>query len=136
MELDSLIPAAEAHCARPLKVIHGICLVRIAGSRTGSPPLIGRMAISVTSARTVRKEAMATEKKMREVAELISQAAKMMRGETPHKIVIRQTRPPIPTRSFDWVAFRKGNEESGPFFWGKTEKEAVAELLEYESENY
>lgn len=42
--------------------------------------------------------------------------------------------PPIPTRSHDWCAHRDGAEESGPFGWGKTEAEAVQDLLEQEAD--
>ncbi len=50
------------------------------------------------------------------------------------KIITRHEYPPIPWRGFDWVAFREGNEESGPHYWGRTEEEAIAELREYEAE--
>jgi hypothetical protein len=50
------------------------------------------------------------------------------------KIITRDERPPIPITSFDWVAFREGNEETGPFYWGATEADAIAELKEYEEE--
>jgi hypothetical protein len=48
------------------------------------------------------------------------------------KIITRNERPPIPILTYDWVAFREGNEETGPFFWGTTEADAIAELKEYE----
>lgn len=50
------------------------------------------------------------------------------------KIITKYIYPPIPWRSFDWVAYREGNEENGPFYWGATEADALAELKEYEEE--
>jgi len=50
------------------------------------------------------------------------------------KIITRLVRPPVPSVRFDWVAFREGNEETGPFYWGATEADALAELKEYEEE--
>jgi hypothetical protein len=50
------------------------------------------------------------------------------------KIITRYEYPPIPWRSFDWVAFREGDEETGPFYWGATEQDAITELKEYEVE--
>jgi len=46
-------------------------------------------------------------------------------------IVTENIRPPIPTRAFDWIAYRDGNEEGHRGF-GSTEAEAVNELLESE----
>lgn len=37
--------------------------------------------------------------------------------------------PPIPIRSFDWVAYLEGTEESQEYGYGSTEKEAVGNLL-------
>jgi hypothetical protein len=39
--------------------------------------------------------------------------------------------PPIPWRNFDWCAYddRRGADDS-PYGWGRTEDEAVADLLE------
>lgn len=42
--------------------------------------------------------------------------------------------PPIPVRTMDWRAMREGNDERGPFGWGETEAQAVADLLEIEEE--
>lgn len=50
------------------------------------------------------------------------------------KIITKHEYPPIPWHSFDWVAYREGNEETGPFYWGKTEADAISELKEYEEE--
>jgi len=38
--------------------------------------------------------------------------------------------PPIPTRAMDWCAYLDGQEESGPYGWGETEADAIADLLE------
>ena len=48
-----------------------------------------------------------------------------------NKIVTTHVYPPIPDRRFDWCAYRDGQEE-GNTGWGKTEKEAIADLLETE----
>lgn len=44
-------------------------------------------------------------------------------------IVTRNVRPPIPTRSFDWEAHYDGHEITGPIGWGRTEMEAIADLI-------
>lgn len=36
--------------------------------------------------------------------------------------------PPIPERKFDWQAHIDGREESGPYGYGRTEAEAIADL--------
>jgi hypothetical protein len=36
--------------------------------------------------------------------------------------------PPIPIRISDWCACIEGQEEDGPYGWGATEAEAVADL--------
>jgi hypothetical protein len=38
--------------------------------------------------------------------------------------------PPVPTRNYDWRAWFEGTEESGPYGRGKTERDAIANLLE------
>ena len=38
--------------------------------------------------------------------------------------------PPIPIRTSDWCACVKGQEEDGPYGWGATEAEAIADLKE------
>lgn len=43
--------------------------------------------------------------------------------------------PPIPDRRFDWVAYRKGDEEAGTRGWGRTEQEAILDLREREDES-
>jgi len=57
-----------------------------------------------------------------------------MRGALP-KIITRHVYPPIPLRSFDWCAYRDGQEELGGYGYGRTEQEAVADLLFQEEEN-
>lgn len=44
------------------------------------------------------------------------------------KIITENINPPIPIRSCDWCAYEEGNEENGPFGWGKTEAGAIADL--------
>lgn len=44
------------------------------------------------------------------------------------KIVTSHEYPPIPVRSFDWVAYFEGDEEGGPRGYGATEEEAIADL--------
>lgn len=43
--------------------------------------------------------------------------------------------PPIPVRFFDYVAWWDGHEEAGYYGYGKTAKEAVAELIEQGDED-
>ena len=42
--------------------------------------------------------------------------------------------PPIPDRKMDWCAYRDGYEErgAGTYGWGRTDEEAVADLLAIE----
>lgn len=40
--------------------------------------------------------------------------------------------PPIPIRSMDWRATRKGYEPGDPMGYGRTEQEAITDLLENE----
>jgi len=47
------------------------------------------------------------------------------------KIVTSHVYPPIPIRQWDWCAFLDGQEEDGPYGWGRTEEEAIAELEQY-----
>jgi hypothetical protein len=37
--------------------------------------------------------------------------------------------PPIPIRSYDWIAYRDGEEERREYGYGRTEAEAVEDLL-------
>lgn len=45
------------------------------------------------------------------------------------KIITRHIFPPIPDRRFDWIAYFDDQEERGEYGYGRTEQEAVAELL-------
>lgn len=45
------------------------------------------------------------------------------------KIVTSCQYPPIPTREWDWLAYFDGREE-GPQGWGRTEQEAIDDLIE------
>jgi len=45
------------------------------------------------------------------------------------KIIITFVNPPIPMRSFDWSAHYDGEEELGLVGWGRTETEAVIDLV-------
>jgi hypothetical protein len=46
------------------------------------------------------------------------------------KIVTTYIYPPIPDRSFDWQAASSDYDEGWPIGHGKTEQEAIADLLE------
>lgn len=48
-------------------------------------------------------------------------------------IVVSFEYPPIPERCFDYRAMRDGNDESGPYGWGATRFQAIADLLEIET---
>lgn len=48
----------------------------------------------------------------------------------PRKIVTVHVYPPIPIRTMDWAAYYEGTEENGPYGYGVTEGDAVADLLE------
>lgn len=54
-------------------------------------------------------------------------------NETPkragRKIITSHIHPPIPIRSHDWMAYRDGDDETGPFGYGTTEWEAVRDLM-------
>lgn len=45
------------------------------------------------------------------------------------KIVTFNASPPIPERSWDWVAYYDGNEEDGDYGYGRTEAEAIDDLV-------
>lgn len=45
------------------------------------------------------------------------------------KIKTSNVYPPIPTRQFDWMAHREGDEEFGPRGFGETEQEAIDDLV-------
>lgn len=44
------------------------------------------------------------------------------------RIITDNIRPPIPTRSKDWVAYYDGCEEDQEYGYGATEAEAIADL--------
>ena len=46
------------------------------------------------------------------------------------KIVTSNPYPSIPIRQFDWCAHLDGEEEEGHYGWGRTEAEAIGDLLE------
>jgi hypothetical protein len=46
------------------------------------------------------------------------------------KIRTEHVNPPIPIRTKDWSAWIDGREEDGPFGYGRTEQEAIADLQE------
>jgi hypothetical protein len=50
------------------------------------------------------------------------------------RIITAHYQPPIPLRQFDWTAVREGRED-GPVGEGRTEAEAVENLMERESEH-
>jgi hypothetical protein len=52
--------------------------------------------------------------------------------EREAEITAYQVNPPIPTRAFDWVAFREGSDEGDPYGRGPTREAAIADLLEQE----
>ncbi len=46
------------------------------------------------------------------------------------KIVTHHSRPPIPTKQYDWCAFYDGEEEAGNYGYGETEEEAISDFIE------
>lgn len=44
------------------------------------------------------------------------------------KVMTHYAHPPIPTRTSDWCAWFDGQEEGGPYGWGRTEAEAIEDL--------
>ena len=52
------------------------------------------------------------------------------------KIVTEHINPPIPVRQFDWGAYLDGHEEDGMYGMGRTEEEAVKDLLENWGDTY
>lgn len=43
-------------------------------------------------------------------------------------ILTSHVMPPIPTKACDWCAYVDGEEERGPYGWGRTERDAIADL--------
>ena len=50
------------------------------------------------------------------------------------KIITHYVYPPIPDRRFDWCAYRDGTEERGHYGYGRTEQEAIDDLMIIENE--
>ena len=48
----------------------------------------------------------------------------------PSAVRVAQINPPIPVRSFDWMAWIDGQEESGPVGYGATKDKALLDLAE------
>ena len=46
------------------------------------------------------------------------------------KIITQNICPPIPSRAFDWIAYQENSDETGPYGFGKTKKEAIKDLNE------
>ena len=49
-----------------------------------------------------------------------------------NKIITRHEYPPIPIRDYDWSAVRQDYEPGDPIGHGKTEQDAIEDLLEAE----
>lgn len=50
-----------------------------------------------------------------------------------NRIITENVCPPIPVRDYDWIATREDYDEGDPIGMGKTEKDAISDLLEWES---
>lgn len=50
------------------------------------------------------------------------------------EILTNHINPPIPIRQYDWEAFREDYDEGGIIAYGRTEEEAIKNLLEAEKE--
>lgn len=44
------------------------------------------------------------------------------------KIIIDYVHPPVPIRTYDYVAYVEGTEEYGPYGWGATRRDALYTL--------
>jgi hypothetical protein len=53
-----------------------------------------------------------------------------LKGGGMTRIVTTYVNPPIPIRTSDWCACIDGQEEDGPYGWGATEADAIADLKE------
>jgi len=51
-----------------------------------------------------------------------------------YKIKTSHDYPPIPIRNYDWSAFREDYDEGALIGYGKTEQEAIDDLLRQENE--
>lgn len=52
------------------------------------------------------------------------------------KIITSHDTPPIPTRKFDWSAWREGWDMGEYIGYGNTEQEAIDDLIEQELDMY
>jgi len=50
--------------------------------------------------------------------------------DTKPRIIVECVNPPIPIRSFDWVAYLADHEPGSPQGYGSTAEEAVSDLSE------
>ena len=50
------------------------------------------------------------------------------------RIITVHEYPPIPIRDFDWCAYHDGEEESGHYGWGRTERDAIEDLKRLDEE--
>lgn len=64
-----------------------------------------------------------------QVKHMASLDATLAKAKSSRKIVTSHQYPPIPIRSYDWLAYFEGDEE-GPQGWGPTEEAAIADLIE------
>jgi hypothetical protein len=51
------------------------------------------------------------------------------------KIITTNVYPPIPVRQFDWSAVFDGYEPGGPIGFGKTEQDAIDDLLQIDADD-
>jgi hypothetical protein len=58
-----------------------------------------------------------------------SRARKILELTMPRKIITSYWAKPIPNRAFDWSASYDGFEE-GPYGYGETEQQAIADLTD------
>lgn len=59
-----------------------------------------------------------------------ARANRAMGYEPAKKIVTSFVYPPIPRRDHDWCAHYEGEEEKGGYGWGRTEQEAIDDLID------
>lgn len=57
----------------------------------------------------------------------MSKGVKVIEG---FRIVTEFVYPPIPIRNFDWCAIPEGYEPSDPMGYGRTEQDAIDELID------
>jgi hypothetical protein len=56
-------------------------------------------------------------------------------ADTPMVLTVYDP-PAIPLRNYDWTAYREGQEEAGPYGYGVTRQEAIADLLSLEEDGF